>query len=118
MTGGWTEEQIDAYYGLLGRNVRRLRLDAGLTQRQIADVAGLARSSVANLECGRQRSPVHTIWLIAKALGADLGTVAPDAGDGLSTHLIVQETIREQAREIGRLRGKLGRIRAVLGGRD
>lgn len=114
----WTEDQIDAYYSLLGRNVRRLRLSAQLTQQQIADVSGLTRSSIANLECGRQRPPVHTIWLIAKALGADLGAVAPDAGAGISAHLIVQETVREQAREIGRLRGKLAAVRRALGGEE
>lgn len=52
-----------------GAAIQAARLAAGLTQQQLADIAGLTRSSIANTEAGRQRVPSTTLATIAATLG-------------------------------------------------
>ena len=57
----------------------QLRAAAGLTQEQIAAATGLGRSSIANLEAGRQDVPLSKLQAYAEAVGARL-VLAPLAG--------------------------------------
>ncbi len=56
----------------LGAQVRALRNAAGLTQGELADRIGLTRTSVTNIEAGRQGLDVRTLNAIAKATGYEL----------------------------------------------
>ncbi len=58
-----------------GRVLRRLRLEAGLTQEQVGFEADLRRTYVSILELGQQQPSLVTILKLAKALkrsGQDL----------------------------------------------
>ena len=70
----------DALYAAVGSRVRRARVDAGMTQVQLADVLGISRSSVANLESGRQRISVWRLASLAQALGCSRHDLLPEAG--------------------------------------
>ena len=61
----------DRVHERFGRNVRVLRLRRGFTQDQLAATVGLARTSIANIEQGRQQVLLHHAWAIARALGAE-----------------------------------------------
>jgi DNA-binding XRE family transcriptional regulator len=61
----------DRVHERFGINVRVRRLRAGLTQDQLATTIGLSRTSVANIEQGRQQVLLHHAWAIARALGAE-----------------------------------------------
>jgi transcriptional regulator with XRE-family HTH domain len=61
----------DRVHERFGTNVRIRRLRAGLTQDQLATTIGLSRTSVANIEQGRQQVLLHHAWAIARALGAE-----------------------------------------------
>ncbi len=62
---------------LIGKNVKRLRLKAGLTQQDLAVAAGLNTSVVSQLEQGRNGDPrVSTLRALAKALGVGLDDLA------------------------------------------
>jgi transcriptional regulator with XRE-family HTH domain len=52
-----------------GANVRSARMEAGMTQEQLAVGAGLNRTYVIAIEKGRQNLSVHAIWLLADAIG-------------------------------------------------
>lgn len=55
-----------------GEQLRRYRRRAGLTQKALAEHAGLTVSAISALECGvRHRPYSHTVSLLAAAL--DLG---------------------------------------------
>lgn len=56
---------------LLGENVRRERLRQGRTQEEVADVAGLTRSYLSDLERGRRNPSVHALGLLARALNVE-----------------------------------------------
>jgi transcriptional regulator with XRE-family HTH domain len=53
---------------LLGLNVRKLRLAAGLTQEQLAAEAGMERSYVSDLERGTRNPSVAALGRLAAAL--------------------------------------------------
>ncbi len=54
--------------GMVGRNVRRLRIAAGLSQAELAERMGVDRAYVSGLELGQRNPTVLTIWHIATAL--------------------------------------------------
>ncbi|MDP2355740.1 MAG: helix-turn-helix transcriptional regulator [Beijerinckiaceae bacterium] len=53
---------------IVGRNVKRLRLAAGLTQAGLAERMGVDRAYVSGLELGQRNPTIVTLWHIAKAL--------------------------------------------------
>lgn len=55
---------------LVGGNVRRLRLAAGLTQEQLAERAGFGQQYISDLERGRENPTVVTLFELGQALGA------------------------------------------------
>ncbi|HWY63244.1 MAG TPA: helix-turn-helix transcriptional regulator [Rhizomicrobium sp.] len=52
----------------VGRNVRRLRLAAGLTQAELSERMGVDRAYVSGLELGQRNPTIVTLWHIAQAL--------------------------------------------------
>jgi transcriptional regulator with XRE-family HTH domain len=57
---------------LVGQNVRRLRLAAGISQAELANRMGIDRAYVSGLEQGLRNPTVVTLWHLGKALGADI----------------------------------------------
>jgi transcriptional regulator with XRE-family HTH domain len=53
----------------LGKNLKEIRLDKGITQTSIAKALGVDRSFVSNIENGKTNPTLSTITNIAKALG-------------------------------------------------
>lgn len=75
---------MDALYEEFGTLLRRHRSDAGLTQSQVAERVGLTRTSITNIERGRQHISLHQLYLLASAVGVDPVALLPDqrtAGD-------------------------------------
>ena len=56
---------------LVGRNVRRARIDKGLTQEELAERAGTSQFYISSLEAGRRNPTVVTVACLAQALGVD-----------------------------------------------
>jgi transcriptional regulator with XRE-family HTH domain len=56
----------------LGREIRRHRKQAKLSQEQLAERAGLHRNYVGYLERGERNSSATTLFQIARALGIGL----------------------------------------------
>ena len=61
--------QCEPVYVALGQIVKELRLKRGMTQEQLAERLHLQRTSVCNIEIGRQRVLLSDLWDIAAALG-------------------------------------------------
>ena len=68
-------------YALLGANVRKYREIARLTQDEVADRLSLSRTSVTNIEKGKQRIQIHTLYNIAKVLGVSVTDLLPPADE-------------------------------------
>ena len=59
---------------MVGRNVQRLRIKAGLSQAALAARMGVDRAYVSGLELGQRNPTIVTLWHLAEALGAKLGS--------------------------------------------
>ncbi|MDX2145202.1 MAG: helix-turn-helix transcriptional regulator [Rhodospirillaceae bacterium] len=56
---------------LVGRNVRRLREKAGLTQEQFAERSGFSQQYISGLERGSRNPTIISIYELATALGVN-----------------------------------------------
>ena len=56
-----------------GINVRKIRLQQGLTQEQLADESGISQVQVARIESGKLNTSISTVSAIAKALKINEG---------------------------------------------
>lgn len=59
---------------MVGQNVKRARLAAGLTQEELAERSGFSQQYISELENGRRNPTIVSIYEIGQALG-----VLPDA---------------------------------------
>jgi len=72
-----SDSAIDGFYADIGRRIRDARIRMGSTQAQIAARASMTRSSLANIEAGRQRIPIHILVSVAEVLGVDVVELFP-----------------------------------------
>ena len=70
MSGGSVTDTEDLYASL-GQRIRAAREARGINQTALGKVVGLGRSSISNVEAGRQHLAVHQLVAIAQALGVD-----------------------------------------------
>lgn len=68
---------MDRIYLIIGQRVRRERGTRGLSQEQLARSVGLSRTSMTNIEAGRQRISVHVLYSIARALAVEPRDLLP-----------------------------------------
>lgn len=59
--------EIEPVYRMLGAAIQRLRDALGWTQSDLAKKVGLNRTSITNIEAGRQRFPLHEVEKFAAA---------------------------------------------------
>lgn len=59
---------IDGLYKQFGKRLRQFRRAAKLTQAQVAEHVGLTRTSITNIEHGRQHLMLHQLVLLASAV--------------------------------------------------
>lgn len=92
----------------LGINLREQRLQAGLTQDQLALHAGMSRGSIANIERGEQTPGLYRLVLICEALACDLRDVLPDGvlsvesvASAISDHVL--SDVQKVRRQAGRM---------------
>lgn len=64
---------IDALYAAVGDRIKSARRARGWNQTRLADAIGLRRSSITNVEAGRQRLAIHQLLAVSQALRVDIG---------------------------------------------
>lgn len=75
------EDYIDRYAKRFAQNLRTLRENQQLTQRQLGDQAGLSPAAVSQLEVGQRRPNFVSLLSLVKALGTTPNTlIGVDAG--------------------------------------
>lgn len=93
--------EIEPFYAELGARIQILRDRRGLSQERLGRLLSpsVTRTSIANIEAGKQRLLAHTLWQLARILDARPEELVegPGRGDG-------DEDVGTQAieRELGR----------------
>lgn len=59
------------YFGILGANIRALRIKNKLTQEQLAEICDLHRTYIGAVERGDRNVSLKNIVIIANALNTD-----------------------------------------------
>lgn len=67
----------DWVYPEIGGLIRQRRKKQNLTQEKLAPLVGLSRTSLANIESGRQKVLVHQLFAFASALGMEPADLLP-----------------------------------------
>ena len=65
-------------YADIGKRIRDARDGLSLTQEELAEKLGMSRTSVTNIERGRQQILVHTLFSIAAALKMQVRQLLPE----------------------------------------
>ena len=95
-------------YRWFGQLVRRHRDRLNLSQAQIADAVGLTRASVANIETGRQRIPLHQLFRLAGALQVDVDALLPR--QATATQSLADHDIRSAMKLTDREQDEIARV--------
>lgn len=72
------EEKKQETRDRIGLRITYLREQAGLTQEQLAEKAGIKPSNVARIEAGCYAAPVEVVQAIAEALGKTVDIIDPE----------------------------------------
>jgi transcriptional regulator with XRE-family HTH domain len=59
----------------VGERIRKIRKRKGITQDQLAELAGLNRTHLYRLESGKQSMTLRTLKVIAEALDVRIGQI-------------------------------------------
>jgi transcriptional regulator with XRE-family HTH domain len=70
--------KIESTYKAFGKAVYKYRNQANLSQKALAEIVGLTRSSIANIEAGKQRVLLHDIAWFAYAMQIEPETLVAD----------------------------------------
>jgi transcriptional regulator with XRE-family HTH domain len=78
MTGVPLVKDHQALYLEVGRRIRNARKDRKLSQEDLASLVSLTRTSITNIEKGRQKFLLSTFVDIAHALRVETATLLPE----------------------------------------
>lgn len=66
---------------LLALNLRRIRLERGLTQESLSHESGVMQSHLSEIEAGKRNASVDLIGAIALALGVPVAALFEETSD-------------------------------------
>jgi transcriptional regulator with XRE-family HTH domain len=76
-----------SFYVGVGQNVKDAREKRGFTQEELASQISLSRTSITNIEKGRQKFMLHTLAEIAIALSVPADSLLPEIDVNLKSSL-------------------------------
>lgn len=87
-------------YAAVGKRLKHFRQQAEMTQTQLAERVGILRTSITNMESGKQKPPLSTLYKLCLVLGVEVSEFLP------SMFEIVQEN-EDEPIEIG---GRISKV--------
>jgi DNA-binding XRE family transcriptional regulator len=65
-------------YKIVGERLAAKRNQLGITQDAMAEQVGLLRTSITNIEAGRQKAPLHVLFRLCDILSIELSSILPN----------------------------------------
>ena len=92
---------FDEIYRGVGRKIRQTRENQHLSQDSLAKRLGISRTSMVNIEAGRQRAPLHLLWQIAELLETKVTLLIPSPEELLAPRdeIMLDKEMMEQIKE-------------------
>jgi transcriptional regulator with XRE-family HTH domain len=93
---------FEEIYRGVGRKIRQTRENQHLSQDSLAQRLGISRTSMVNIEAGRQRAPLHLLWQIAELLETKLTLLIPSPEELLApqNQTILDREMMQQIEEV------------------
>ena len=92
---------MEEKFKLLGRRVKFLRLDKGISQTKMAERIGLSQTNLSNMESGRTAITIQNLFKMREVLDckmADFFTEFDDAGEampaGMKKAISIEEAVQ------------------------
>jgi len=95
---------LDRASSNLADNIKRLREARGLTQQELAEVSGVPRPTIANLESGGANPTLLVLLKVADALGATIEKLVGAYGRGAAITVHRGSELPERSRGGGKIR--------------
>jgi transcriptional regulator with XRE-family HTH domain len=90
----------ESAYKAFGRLLAARRRKAGLSQAQLAGLIGLSRTSITNIECGRQAVLLHQVYEFANILETPLQELIPALPEGIQGHSLEVESYLQKLKQL------------------
>jgi transcriptional regulator with XRE-family HTH domain len=90
--------QHAAFYREVGENIRKWRTQRSLSQDTLAKLIGLTRTSLTNIEKGRQHPPLHTFCEIVEKLKIEIADLLPARSTSASEPVDFKQLAGQQVR--------------------
>src|SRR3954470_6601325 len=109
---------------LVGKRARERRLALGLTQQQLAEMVGITYQQLHKYETGANRLPAGRLFLVARALGVEVGHFfGEDGADGPTAPTGHRRALLELVRNFARIPDRrqqeaVARLARTLAGLD
>ncbi|MBQ8418295.1 MAG: helix-turn-helix transcriptional regulator [Phascolarctobacterium sp.] len=90
---------MEEKFKLLGRRVKFLRMDKGISQTRMAELIGLSQTNLSNMEAGRTAITTQNLFKMSEILGCRMAdffadfdggkeVASKDKGEGTAKHTI------------------------------
>ena len=91
--------ESQTFYSQLGIHIKEAREERGLTQEALGNSVGLSRTSITNVEKGKQKVLLHTFVNIANTLKVNPESLLPKtqlSSDGELDRILKEHSTEEQ----------------------
>lgn len=87
---------MEPFYEAFGPLLREQRKRAGMSQGSLGNAVGLSRTSITNIEKGRQRIPLHLFAEVVRVLRVEPSMLLPANNRQTSLRPKLQEALRKR----------------------
>lgn len=91
-------QDTDKFYSELGENIKSYRTKQNYSQDQLAKFLDLTRTSVVNIEKGRQRPPLHIVYDLAVFFNVEIKNLLPSKDE--KKQIDLKKTVKENIHTI------------------
>lgn len=78
-------------YTIVGSKIQEIRKEKGISQMELAEILGLSRTSISNIENGRHPIFLHHIYTMAENFNIPLETILPPVSNVQNENNIIED---------------------------